>query len=104
MTKFEENGVQKQEQAYQIGYANKMFTYSCTMCAGRNLDCHKHGCDNCPISIAHSRAIQEITEGKRKPNERVHYGASKHYYNGRTTTVMYNFNITVNINTKENNK
>lgn len=104
MTKFEVNGVQKQDEAWLVGYAEKAFSYSCYQCATRGLDTHHHGCDNCPIAIAHEKAIKEISDGKRKPDNKFHYGASKHNYNGRTTTVMYNFNITVNINTINNTK
>lgn len=99
MTKFETNGVKKQEDAYLKGFADKAFNYSCYECSVRGLDTHRHGCDNCPIAVAHAKAIKEIEEGKRKPDEKFHYGASKKYSGNHSTTVMYNFNITVNINT-----
>lgn len=98
MTKFEVNGVQKQDEAWLVGYADKAFSYSCYQCATRGLDTHHHGCDNCPIAIAHEKALKEISKGKRKPDDKFHYGATRYNSRHGKTEVYYNFNITVNIN------
>ena len=99
MTKFEEMGVQKQNEAYLKGYADKAFSYSCFQCASRGLDKHQHGCDNCPIAVAHAKAIKEIENGKRERPFRFNYGATRYNSKYGKTEVYYNFNITVNVET-----
>lgn len=104
MTKFEENGVQKQDEAWLVGYADKAFAYSCYCCSSRNLDCKRHGCDNCPIAVAHAKAIKEITSGKReRPSNKSNYGATRFHSKHGKTEVYYNFNVTINMNTINNN-
>ena len=88
MTKFEVNGIHKQEGAYTEAFANKTFAYSCKTCAERGLDTHRHGCENCPIKTAHEKALEEIKSGERKAPENFHYGAKKFICNNRVTIVM----------------
>lgn len=92
MTKFEENAIQKQEDAYTEYFANRAYDYSCKMCSERGLDTHHHGCDNCPVKEAHMKALEEIASGKRKPPEKIHYGTKKFVYNNRITIVMNFYN------------
>lgn len=88
MTKFEINGIHKQEEAYIESYANRAFAYSCKTCAERGLDTHRHGCENCPIKEAHIKALEEIKIGKRKAPKKFNYGARKYICNNRVTIVM----------------
>lgn len=55
---FEEKGVMRQEAAYNIGWAVKMFENSCDICActGQHIHCH-----SCKIATAHKEAIERIT-------------------------------------------
>lgn len=87
MTRFEANGVRKQEEAYIKSYADRAFAYSCKTCAERGLDSHRHGCENCPVREAHEKAIAEINSGKRKAAN-FNYGARKYICNNRVTIVM----------------
>ena len=103
MTKFEANGIQKQEDAYLKGYADKAFKYSCYECSTRNLDCHHHGCDNCPIAVAHAKAIKEIENGKRERPTPFGYGGafSRNNRHGGTTLVLRFDNCTFNMNSND---
>ena len=63
-SKFEENAIRKQEEAYKVSFAKKCFEYSCEMCCSRNLRA-SGTCSNCPIKEAHIRALARIaTEGE----------------------------------------
>ena len=67
-SKFEENGIQKQEEAYKVSFAKKAFEYSCDLCCSRNLRA-SGTCSNCPIKEAHIRALTRIaSEGEKRPN------------------------------------
>ena len=67
-SKFEENGIQKQEEAYKVSFAKRAFEYSCEMCCSRNLRA-SGTCSNCPIKEAHVRALTRIaSEGEKRPN------------------------------------
>lgn len=63
-TRFEELGIEKQAQAYKVGYAKKQFTISCNKCCYENKR-PTGTCGNCPIKKAHIEALTEIAQGKR---------------------------------------
>lgn len=63
-SKFEENAIRKQDEAYKVSFAKRSFEYSCEMCCSRNLRA-SGTCSNCPIKEAHIRALTRIaTEGE----------------------------------------
>lgn len=65
-SKFEENGIQKQEEAYKVSFAKRCFEYSCELCCSRNLRA-SGTCSNCPIKEAHIRALTRIaSEGEKR--------------------------------------
>ena len=67
-SKFEENAIRKQEEAYKVSFAKRSFEYSCEMCCSRNLRA-SGTCSNCPIKEAHIRALTRIaSEGEKRPN------------------------------------
>lgn len=67
-SKFEENAIRKQDEAYKVSFAKKCFEYSCEMCCSRNLRA-SGTCSNCPIKEAHIRALTRIaSEGEKRPN------------------------------------
>ena len=91
-TRFEELGIQKQEQAYKEGYAKKQFSISCHKCCYENKrPCGT--CGNCPIKRAHIEALTEIAQGKRGNNE-VQYGAKKSYTRKKDGSIV----VTIVIN------
>ena len=63
-TRFEELGIEKQNQAYKEGYAKNQFSISCHKCCYENKR-PTGTCSNCPIKDAHIRALAEIAQGKR---------------------------------------
>ena len=95
-SKFEENGIQKQEEAYKVSFAKRAFEYSCEMCCSRNLRA-SGTCSNCPIKEAHIRALTRIasegekrTEGKpMKQNYEVSRSVNKRTGNIHITFVMH---------------
>ena len=92
-TKFEENGVKKQEKAYKMSYANNCFEYSCEICCAQNK--RPNGtCANCPIKNAHIKAIKRIKENpEKKVGEIAKKGCStyktKVHGNVKVTVVMH---------------
>ena len=67
-SKFEENAIRKQDEAYKVSFAKKCFEYSCEMCCSRNLRA-SGTCSNCPIKEAHIRALTRIaSEGEKRTN------------------------------------
>ena len=67
-SKFEENAIRKQDEAYKVSFAKKCFECSCEMCCSRNLRA-SGTCSNCPIKEAHIRALTRIaSEGEKRPN------------------------------------
>lgn len=69
-SKFEENAIRKQDEAYKVSFAKKCFEYSCEMCCSRNLRA-SGTCSNCPIKEAHIRALTRIaSEGEKWPNSK----------------------------------
>ena len=75
LSKFEENGIRKQDNAYKKNFACKAFEYSCNICCTQNKrPCGT--CNNCPIKEAHIRALKEIETGKRKVESRKNPGCS----------------------------
>ena len=67
-SKFEENAIRKQDEAYKVSFAKKCFEYSCEMCCSRNLRA-SGTCSNCPIKEAHIRALTRIaSEGEKRFN------------------------------------
>ena len=91
-TRFEELGIQKQEQAYKEEYAKKQFSISCHKCCYENKrPCGT--CGNCPIKRAHIEALTEIAQGKRGNNE-VQYGAKKSYTRKKDGSIV----VTIVIN------
>lgn len=63
-SRFEELGIEKQNQAYKEGYAKKQFVISCSKCCYENKR-PTGTCSNCPIKKAHIEALTEIAQGKR---------------------------------------
>ena len=64
-SKFEENAIRKQDEAYKVSFAKRSFEYSCEMCCSRNLRA-SGTCSNCPIKEAHIRALTRIaSEGEK---------------------------------------
>ena len=90
LNKFEENAIQKQEEAYKASFAKKQFAYSCELCCSCNLRGGKGSCDTCPIKEAHITALTEIALGKREKTEKFQYGASKKK-NGSHVTIVIHF-------------
>ena len=66
-SKFEENAIRKQDEAYKTSFAKKCFEYSCEMCCSRNLRA-SGTCSNCPIKEAHIRALTRIASEGEKEN------------------------------------
>lgn len=67
-SKFEENAIKKQEEAYKVSFAKRAFEYSCDLCCSRNLRA-SGTCANCPIKEAHIRALTRIaSEGEKRLN------------------------------------
>lgn len=64
-SKFEENAIRKQDEAYKVSFAKKCFEYSCEMCCSRNLRA-SGTCANCPIKEAHIRALTRIASEEEK--------------------------------------
>ena len=93
LNKFEENAIQKQEEAYKASFAKKQFEYSCKLCCECNLRGGKGSCDSCPIKEAHINALTEIALSKRGLPEKTgftQYGASKKR-NGSHLTIVIHF-------------
>lgn len=93
LNKFEENAIQKQNEAYKASFAKKQFEYSCKLCCECNLRGGKGSCDSCPIKEAHINALTEIALGKRGKPEKTgftQYGASKKK-NGNHLTIVIHF-------------
>lgn len=93
LNKFEENAIQKQEEAYKASFAKRQFEYSCKLCCECNLRGGKGSCDSCPIKEAHIRVLTEIALGKRGKLEKqgfTQYGASKKR-NGSHLTIVIHF-------------
>lgn len=64
LTKFEQKGVEMQENAYKVGYAKKCFAYSCKLCCEQNKrPCGT--CASCPIKEAHIKALAGIKSNPR---------------------------------------
>lgn len=61
---FEQNGIQKQNEAYKLGFAKKNFEYSCKLCCEQNK--RRGTCTECPIRLAHKKAMAEIQSGLRE--------------------------------------
>lgn len=57
MTFFEAEGVRRQKEAWSIGYANRQFEHSCTLCACKGLQIR---CESCKINQAHQEALDRI--------------------------------------------
>ena len=95
-SKFEENGIQKQEEAYKVSFAKRAFEYSCDLCCSRNLRA-SGTCSNCPIKEAHIRALTRIaSEGEKShsknfsaPNYETHKTVNKRSGNVHITLVMH---------------
>lgn len=95
-TRFEELGIEKQEQAYKEGYAKKQFFISCYKCCYENKrPCGT--CGNCPIKKAHIEALTEIAQGKRVSPVIIdnRQGAKKSYTKTKSGQVI----VTIVINT-----
>lgn len=109
MNKFMEKAIEKQDEAYNLKYAEKQFVWSCHLCATKGI-LHQD-CITCPINVAHCRAVSEIRSGMRKEikkeNERTkkaHKIYSDRY--GHVTLVMRDIqnakvNVHISINRKE---
>lgn len=64
MNHFETKAIEKQDNAYKVGFAKKQMNISCGICCSQNKrPCGT--CANCPIKEAHIRALLEIEQGKR---------------------------------------
>lgn len=95
-SKFEENAIRKQDEAYKVSFAKRSFEYSCELCCSRNLRA-SGTCSNCPIKEAHIRALTRIasegekrTEGKpMKQNYEVSRSVNKRTGNIHITFVMH---------------
>lgn len=95
-SKFEENGIQKQEEAYKVSFAKKAFEYSCDLCCSRNLRA-SGTCSNCPIKEAHIRALTRIaSEGEKNyrkdtyaPSYETYKSVNKRSGNVHITLVMH---------------
>lgn len=92
LSKFEELGIRKQEQAYKKTFAKKAFEYSCKLCCEQNKrPCGT--CNNCPIKEAHIKALAEIESGKRfcEPRKNPGYSTYKSKVHGeiKVTMVMH---------------
>ena len=95
-SKFEENAIQKQEEAYKVSFAKRAFEYSCEMCCSRNLRA-SGTCSNCPIKEAHIRALTRIaSEGEKNyrknfsvPDYETHKSVNKRSGNVHITLVMH---------------
>lgn len=103
MNKFIEKAIEKQDEAYNLKYAEKQFTWSCHLCATKGI-LHQD-CITCPINVAHCRAVSEIRGGEReglKP-KKTHKTYSDRY--GHITLVMREMkNATINVNISINGK
>ena len=59
VSRFIENAVHKQEEAYKKGYAIQQFSYSCQRCITGNYR-YDGACSDCPIKKAHVEALTRI--------------------------------------------
>lgn len=95
-SKFEENAIRKQEEAYKVSFAKRSFEYSCDLCCSRNLRA-SGTCSNCPIKEAHIRALTRIaSEGEKNcrknfstPDYETHKSVNKRSGNVHITLVMH---------------
>lgn len=92
MNHFETKAIEKQDNAYKVGFAKKQMNISCSICCSQNKrPCGT--CANCPIKEAHVRALLEIEQGKRG-NNKVEYGAKKSYTRKKDGSIV----VTIVIN------
>ena len=70
MTRFEQKGVELQEESMTMEEACKAFSYSCKICCEKGI---RVDCDRCAISVAHDcklgylRTMTELKGFERKP-------------------------------------
>lgn len=103
MNKFMEKAIEKQDEAYNLKYAEKQFVWSCHLCATKGL-LHQD-CITCPINVAHCRAVSEIRAGERKKPEKNHGTQTYSDRYGHVTVVLRDIqNATVNVNISINGK
>ena len=95
-SKFEENAIRKQDEAYKVSFAKRSFEFSCDLCCSRNLRA-SGTCSSCPIKEAHIRALTRIaSEGEKNyrknfsaPNYETYKSVNKRSGNVHITLVMH---------------
>lgn len=70
MTRFEEIGVEHQEQSRNKTEADKKYQRSCELCCNRGL---RIQCDRCAIDYAHTRMMEVFSILKKHPRTSAKY-------------------------------